>query len=68
MSKSERVKMSYTEKNILLANIELVKEQREFKRDISILISYIKGNTSLKREVASLIERYTTKEQPGKYD
>lgn len=65
---TKRIMMSSMERNILNANIQLVKEQKVFKKDISILIAYIKGNTYLKSEVAAIIEAYTRKNPPCKYD
>lgn len=55
----ERKMMGDMEKRMLQANIELVKEQNELRKDISILISYIKGNTQVEREVKTIIKRFT---------
>ena len=55
----ERVKMSEMERKVFLANVELVNKQKEYRRDISKLISYIKGNKQLEEEVNSIISYYT---------
>lgn len=54
-----RKPMSDLERKMFYANLELVNKQKEYLRDISKLISYIKGNKNLKNEVASIIKYYT---------
>ena len=51
--------MSDLERKMFYANLELVNKQKEYLRDISRLISYIKGNKSLKNEVKNIITYYT---------
>ena len=57
----DRKPLSVMEKSLLKANSELVSKQREMLRDISRLISYIKGNKNLKNEVKNIIIKYTRK-------
>lgn len=66
MKQNER--MTEMERKIFNANLELVERQKILLRDISILISYIKGNKKLKTEIDNIIEYYTRKDYPTKYD
>lgn len=52
--------MSQSEKCMLEANIKLSDLNNERIRDIEILISYIRGNKSLKEEVRSIIKYYSS--------
>jgi hypothetical protein len=60
----KRIMMSESERKLLNANIELVRAQKIYLRDISRLISYIKGNINVKSEVEGII-KYYTKVLPG---
>ena len=65
---STRIDMSSTERQILRANIELVRQLKELKRDMGVLVSYIKGNKNLEEEVENLLRIYSVKKQPSKYE
>lgn len=59
--KPNRKPMGELERKLFYANVELVNKQKEYLRDISRLISYIKGNKNLKNEVKNIITHYTRK-------
>ena len=63
----KREMMTDIERKILVANKQLVEKNSSIERDIKTLISYIKGNTHLEKEVNEIINYYT-RTRKTKYD
>ena len=63
----KREMMTDIERKILAANKQLLEKNSSIEKDIKTLISYIKGNKHLEKEVNEIINYYT-RTRKTKYD